>query len=125
MKDVKRWLPGALISLLLIAAILYFVDLGAMLDSLRDWLKRFRSPTASPTAHSATTGDAARQQRASRVAALRNDVSRLQQEILTLSNALDGHTGGDAHQAGRERLVALERQLTETQQALAKLQGRI
>lgn len=36
MKDVKRWLPGALISLLLVAAILYFVDLGAMLDSIRN-----------------------------------------------------------------------------------------
>lgn len=35
MKDIKRWLPGALISLLLVAAILYFVDLGAMLDALR------------------------------------------------------------------------------------------
>ncbi|RPJ20442.1 MAG: UPF0104 family protein, partial [Chloroflexi bacterium] len=36
MKDVKRWLPGALISILLIAAILYFVDLGAMLDAIRN-----------------------------------------------------------------------------------------
>jgi uncharacterized protein (TIRG00374 family) len=36
MKDIKRWLPGALISLLLIAAILYFVDLRAMLDAIRN-----------------------------------------------------------------------------------------
>jgi len=35
MKDVKRWLPGALISILLIAAILYFVDLRAMVDAIR------------------------------------------------------------------------------------------
>jgi glycosyltransferase 2 family protein len=35
MKDVKRWLPGAIVSILLIAAILYFVDLGAMLDAVR------------------------------------------------------------------------------------------
>src|SRR5215208_4616551 len=35
MKDIKRWLPGAVISLLLIAAILYFVDLRAMLDAIR------------------------------------------------------------------------------------------
>ena len=28
MKDVKRWLPETLISILLIAAILYFVDLA-------------------------------------------------------------------------------------------------
>src|SRR5215217_1955212 len=35
MKDVKRWLPGAIISILLIAAILYFVDLRAMLEAIR------------------------------------------------------------------------------------------
>jgi glycosyltransferase 2 family protein len=35
MKDVKRWLPGAIISILLIAVILYFVDLRAMLDAIR------------------------------------------------------------------------------------------
>ena len=35
MKEVKRWLPGALISILLIAAILYFVDLPKMLAALR------------------------------------------------------------------------------------------
>src|SRR5512139_3371268 len=35
MKDIKRWLPGALVSLVLVAVILYFVDLGAMLDAIR------------------------------------------------------------------------------------------
>jgi uncharacterized protein (TIRG00374 family) len=35
MKDIKRWLPGALISIVLIAAILYFVDFGTMLESIR------------------------------------------------------------------------------------------
>ena len=35
MRDIKRWLPGALISILLIAAILYFVDLPKMLAALR------------------------------------------------------------------------------------------
>jgi len=36
MKDWKRWLPGAVISLGLIAAILYFVDLGEMADAIRN-----------------------------------------------------------------------------------------
>jgi len=36
MKDAKRWLPGALISILLIAAILYFVDLSAMVEAVRN-----------------------------------------------------------------------------------------
>ena len=35
MKDAKRWLPGAIISIGLIAAILYFVDLRAMVDAIR------------------------------------------------------------------------------------------
>lgn len=36
MKDIKRWLPGALISIALIAAILYFVDFGEMLTALQN-----------------------------------------------------------------------------------------
>ena len=36
MKDWKRWLPGAVISIGLIAAILYFVDLREMADAIRD-----------------------------------------------------------------------------------------
>lgn len=35
MKDVKRWLPGAIISIGLIAVILYFVDLRAMANAMR------------------------------------------------------------------------------------------
>ena len=36
MKDIKRWLPGAVISIVFIAAILYFVDLRAMLEAIRN-----------------------------------------------------------------------------------------
>ena len=36
MKDIKRWLPGAVISILLVAAILYFVDLKAMVEAIRN-----------------------------------------------------------------------------------------
>ncbi len=35
LRDSKRWLPGAMISLLLIAAILYFVDLPRMVAAIR------------------------------------------------------------------------------------------
>lgn len=35
MKDIKRWLPGALVSILLIAAILYFVDFRQMAEAFR------------------------------------------------------------------------------------------
>ncbi len=34
-KEVKRWLPGALVSILLIAGILYFVDLSEMMAAIR------------------------------------------------------------------------------------------
>ena len=97
-----------------------------MLESLRDWLKtRFRSPDTSPTAHSAVTGDAARQNRATLVAALREDVSRLQQEILALSNASEDRPAAADRKVDSAKISALERQLTEKQQELAKLQGRI
>ena len=36
MKDIKRWLPGAIVSILLIAAILYFVDLAAVVRAIRN-----------------------------------------------------------------------------------------
>jgi uncharacterized protein (TIRG00374 family) len=35
MKDIKRWLPGAIVSIILIAVIIYFVDLRAMVDAIR------------------------------------------------------------------------------------------
>jgi glycosyltransferase 2 family protein len=35
MKEAKRWLPGALISILLITGILYFVDFREMLEAIR------------------------------------------------------------------------------------------
>src|SRR5258706_1998579 len=35
MKDIKRWLPGALISIVLVAAILYFVDFRKMWSAIR------------------------------------------------------------------------------------------
>ena len=41
MKDIKRWLPGTLISIVLIAAILYFVDLSKMVAALRSADYRF------------------------------------------------------------------------------------
>jgi len=34
-KDAKRWLPGAIVSLVLIAAILYFVDFRTMIEAVR------------------------------------------------------------------------------------------
>src|SRR5271157_5313548 len=41
MKDIKRWLPGALVSILIIVAILYFVNLPKMFAALRSADYRF------------------------------------------------------------------------------------
>ncbi len=41
MKDIKHWLPGAIISILAVAAILYFVDLRRLVEAIRSanyWL---------------------------------------------------------------------------------------
>ncbi|MBI3739367.1 MAG: flippase-like domain-containing protein [Chloroflexi bacterium] len=41
MKDIKHWLPGTIISLIAIAAILYFVDLNRLVEAIRNanyWL---------------------------------------------------------------------------------------
>ena len=35
LKDAKRWLPGAIISIVLIAAILYFVDIPKVVAAIR------------------------------------------------------------------------------------------
>ena len=35
MKDVKRWLPGALVSIVLIAVFLYFVDFRQLAEAFR------------------------------------------------------------------------------------------
>jgi glycosyltransferase 2 family protein len=47
MKDIKRWLPGALISLVLIAVILYFVDIGTTWNALRNADYRLVAAAAS------------------------------------------------------------------------------
>lgn len=47
MKDIKRWLPGALISLVLIAVILYFVDIGSTWNALRNADYRLVAAAAS------------------------------------------------------------------------------
>ena len=41
MKDIKRWLPGAIISIAIIAAVLYFVDFDTMLNAVRGADYRF------------------------------------------------------------------------------------
>jgi hypothetical protein len=51
-------------------------------------------------------------------------VSKVQQDILALSNAA-GRTDADAREGSNAQMAALERELDEAQRELAKYQGRI
>jgi hypothetical protein len=97
-----------------------------MVEQLRSWLRRFTSrDTPTPTVQSRGSEQAARENRATLVESLREDVSRLQQETLTLSNAEGGQPRGAERPPENVKIAALERQLNEKQQELAKFQGRI
>lgn len=87
------------------------------MDRIRDWLSRRSSgPTSAHTVQTQDAARAARKTRADHVADLHAHVSRLQQEILALSNAAG---------TSKAQMAALERELDEAQRELAKYQGRI
>jgi len=87
------------------------------MDKIRDWLSRHSSgSTSANTAKTQVSDQAARTSRADHVAELHARVSRLQQEILALSNAPG---------SSNAQMAALERELDDAQRELAKYQGRI
>lgn len=95
------------------------------MERIRDWLRRLTGQTRSNAARPQRSDGAARQTRADRIVALQADVSRLQQEILALSNAAVGGPGGAARGASSAQMAQLEQRLEATQEELAKYQGRI
>jgi peptidoglycan hydrolase CwlO-like protein len=87
------------------------------MDKIRDWLSRRSSgSTSANTAKTQDSDRAARTTRADNVTELQAKVSRLQQEILALSNTAGSSTA---------QMAALERELDQAQRELAKYQGRI
>jgi peptidoglycan hydrolase CwlO-like protein len=87
------------------------------MDKIRAWLSRLSSgSTSSNTTKTQDSDWAARTTRADHVTELQAKVSRLQQEILALSN-----TAGSSN----AQMAALERELDQAQRELAKYQGRI
>jgi hypothetical protein len=53
------------------------------------------------------------------------NVSRIQQDILALSNATKGQAGSEQDGAEAGQMAALNRELEMAQRELAKIQGRI
>jgi hypothetical protein len=90
-----------------------------MLARWRVWLQRGLTRTAAPTP------EQARHDRAETIATLWSEVRRLQQAIKDASDALDHQAPGAARQRQARQLAALERQLAQTQQALARYQARV
>ena len=87
------------------------------MDRIRAWLSRFSSgSTSSNTLKTQDSDRAARETRADQVVELQARVSRLQQDIVALSNASG---------TSKAQMAALERELDEAQRELAKYQGRI
>jgi hypothetical protein len=96
------------------------------MDRIRAWLSRLSfGSTSASTVQTQDSDQVARNTRADHVTELQAKVSRLQQEILALSNAAGGPTAGDTRGGSNAQMAALERQLDEAQRELAKYQGRI
>jgi hypothetical protein len=96
------------------------------MERIREWLNRL-SPGSTP-ANATQTQDsdrAARNTRADHVTELQAKVSRLQQDILALSNAAGGPSTVNTYGSSDARMATLERELDEAQRELARYQGRI
>jgi hypothetical protein len=96
------------------------------LFDLRNRIKRTLSDRASQsTGKQQPSAMTTREDRAHVVLQLQNEVHRLQHEIAELSQApqLNAVAGENGTTAARVR--RLQKELTETQQSLAKLQGRV
>jgi hypothetical protein len=89
-----------------------------MMTRWRAWRERWRPMAAQ-------TPEQARQERAATIAALWVEVRRLQQAIKEASDASDHLRPGEARQRQAQQLAALERQLAQTQQELARYQARV
>ncbi len=93
------------------------------MEPIRAFLKRLapRPAEPAPTDRPSSRPSDGRQSRADHVAEMREDVSRLQQEILAHS-----HSSRDVGAAAFDaKMSGLERELDSAQKELAKLQGRV
>ena len=98
-----------------------------MLNALGAWGKKHFSSHAHPTGEqSRQTDQKARDDRASTVSKIRDDIHRLQHEISDLNDAMvAGGIGSPAPAANDARMAKLHRELALKQQELGKYQARI
>ena len=94
--------------------------------SLQVRIKRIFSPltqrSSEPVEDAASV---ARNDRAGSILQLQNDVHRLQHEIADASRTSENDSSTTAESSNDHRVSALQKELEQTQQALAKLQGRV
>jgi predicted nucleic acid-binding Zn-ribbon protein len=94
--------------------------------SLQVRIKRIFSPLTQRSSEQAEdAASVARHDRAGGVTQLQNDVHRLQHEIADVSQKSESGLSETDKSANDRQIEALQKELTETQQALAKLQGRV
>ncbi len=94
--------------------------------SLQVRIKRIFSPLTQRSSEQVEdAASVARHDRAGSITQLQNDVHRLQHEIAGLSQHAESDLTGADKSANDKQIDALEKELGQTQQSLAKLQGRV
>ena len=97
-----------------------------LLQELGDRIRRTLAPSSSRSAEQVEkSASTTRQDRAGAIAQQQNDVHRLQHEIADLSAGPDSDSTVVDKTATDKRVDALQKELEQTQQSLAKLQGRV
>ncbi len=94
-----------------------------MLTTLRNWGKKYISSRRRPTDDQVRrTSQKSRDDRASMVNSIRDEITRLQHEISDLDDAMKA---GDSASADEARMARLHQQLAQKQQELSRYQARI
>lgn len=98
-----------------------------MLNALGAWGKRlFASRNRSTETHTRQTATRARDDRASTVNSLRDDITRIQHQISDLNDAMAAEGIGETTSvANTARMASLHKELAHKQQELGKYQARI
>jgi hypothetical protein len=95
-----------------------------MWERLRDRFKHLGALITPTSGRPAPSSELARKDREHLVFQLQSDISRLQHQIIQLSNDSAGGQGGK-HGAGNAQMTALERELDAKQRELSLYQARI